>query len=143
MTETKDSKVLDTATIDDGWGADSEPPDVAVPAPGPAAKAEPAVAQAASSLPRSTPMVSSKPQPRLLSPVRQPPPVPPPARTGEAEAPPPEDDDIEFEADVVARDSMPTFQHPNPLEFDRDVDSEGQLRPLVPRPPRLPKIPKR
>lgn len=98
VTEPKEPEGLDTAAIDDGWGAE--------PAP--------------------------EPQPKKL----QAPPAPaaPPAA---AESPP--DDEIEFDADV-ARDSMPTIQHPNPLEFDHDPDAEAKRAPRVPRPPPLPKL---
>lgn len=117
MTEPKDSAGLDTEAIDDAWGDEQAPV--------------------------SAPMVPSKPVARALRAPRAPRPLPAPvpAPAGAADLPP--DDEIEFEADVVARDSMPTFQHPNPLEFDRDPDAEEKARPPVPKPPRLPKLPRR
>lgn len=99
-----DPKDLDA--IDDGWGEEPEPP-----------KPEPA-----KPAPKPVPKVQLK---HLGMPAQ-----PEPAAGGEA----PPDDDIEFEADAVARDSMPTFQHPNPLQFDLP-DS-----PRVPKPPPLPKF---
>lgn len=80
-----------------------------------------------------------EPEPELAKPAPRPVPkvqlkhLGKPAPPAAAAAPPP-DDDIEFEADAVARDSMPTFQHPNPLQFDLP-DS-----PRVPKPPPLPKF---
>jgi hypothetical protein len=74
-----------------------------------------------------------EPVPRPKKPKALAPQEPPSA----AEQPP--DDEIEFDADV-ARDSMPTIQHPNPLEFDRDPDAEAKRVPRVPKPPPLPKL---
>ncbi|MBI3204826.1 MAG: hypothetical protein IT377_12010 [Polyangiaceae bacterium] len=103
-----DPKDLDA--IDDGWGEAPEPakPEPARPAPKPVAKVQ-------------------------LKHLGKPAPPPP---TAPAESPP--DDDIEFEADAVARDSMPTFQHPNPLQFD-----QPDTTPRVPGPPPLPKFRKK
>jgi hypothetical protein len=76
--------------------------------------------------PPRAPATPVKAEPRALRP-------PPKPEAGAS------DDDIEFEADAVARDSMPTFQHPNPLQFDQDPDAEAKLRPRIPKPPPLPK----
>jgi len=73
--------------------------------------------------------------------ARAPKPVAPPPSPAAAELPP--DDEIEFDEDAVGRDSMPTFQHPNPLEFDHDPEAEARRRPKVPKPPPLPKLRRR
>lgn len=82
----------------------------------------------------AAPVAKAKPSPK--API----PLPAPAPPAPAELPP--DDEIEFEEDVVVRDSMPTFQHPNPLAFDHDPDAESKPRPAVPRAPRVPKLPR-
>ncbi|MCC6665249.1 MAG: hypothetical protein IT375_15970 [Polyangiaceae bacterium] len=107
MTDPKD---LDA--IDEGWGEDPEP-----------AKPESVKPEPAKPAPKPVPKVQLK---HLGKPA--------PAPLAAPAEPPPDDDDIEFEADAVARDSMPTFQHPNPLQFDLP-DS-----PRVPKPPPLPKF---
>lgn len=81
--------------------------------------------------PEPTPPRGAKSGSRALAPLPAP---PAPAEPGE----PPPDDEIEFEVDAVARDSMPTFVHPNPLAFDHDPDAEEL--PKVPKPPPLPKL---
>lgn len=139
VTEPKAPGGPELEAIDDGWGVDPEPkpkasPTEPAPAP-PAAKVEPRthspVAPQSRPLARRGEKAAPRPVPRPVQRPLGPAPEPPT---------PPPDDEIEFEADVVTRDSMPTFQHPNPLVFDRDPDADGAP---VPRPPRLPKIKRR
>ena len=118
---------LDTADIDGGWGEESEPIPPAKPA-----------------TPTPTPAPKPLAAPKPLTPLA-PRPVTPRAQKApkvtDPEAALPPDDEIEYEAEVVTRDSMPTFQHPNPLQFDMVPPSERS--PKVPKPPPLPKISKR
>lgn len=86
----------ETAEVDEGW-ADEEQP---VPAPAPEPKPIEAKPKARHSV---------KPLPPLVAPT-------PPLVL--------EEDQIEFEADSVARDSLPTLRHPNPLVFDRVPESQ-------------------
>lgn len=114
------SQETDTAAIDDGWGDEDE--SVGLPA-----RREPDKTQEAS--PRAKP--AAKPLP--------PPPVPPPAEVAKAAAAAADDfddDHIDFDdPSSISRDSIPTFQHPNPLMFDRPDSAQ----PTIPKPPLLPK----
>lgn len=109
---------LDTEEIDDAWGADAEP--AAPPKP----VKPPPVKPPAAALHQSVPVEKSRsPRSRRSSPGVD------------------EEDPIEFEGETVTRDSMPTFQHPNPLIYD--VPPDSQEPPQIPGPPPLPKLPKK
>lgn len=103
----------DTAEIDAGWGA-----------------AEPSAESAA--LPKPVAPPRPKPLP-VPSPLPQPP-------SGQADVTIEEDDPIEFEADSVSRDSMPTLPDANPLQYDVVPESE---RVTIPPAPRVPSLPRR
>ncbi len=120
MTEPKNDEGLDTAAIDDGWGDDD---------PGKYPEGHPELVPAESPAP-------ALPKP-VIEAVHKPVPRAPAAPLPSASAA--SDDDIEFEQDVIARDSMPTVQHPNPLQFDQDPDAKTR----VPKPPPLPKFRKK
>jgi hypothetical protein len=105
--------VADTTDIDDAWGEEEAPTESCPP---PAAAVE-----------------------KPLKPVAPPRPVtpaPPSQQTDVAI----EEDPIEFEADYVSRDSMPTLPDANPLQYDVVPESE---RVTIPPAPRLPALPRR
>lgn len=113
MTTGPKKPAIDTAAIDDGWDEVPEQP-------------EPLIA------PQSPPR-GSKPAPREARPVA---PVARPPLEVAGEEPP--RDDIEYDGEAVTRDSMPTFPHPNPLQYD--IVPPSQRNPKVPKPPPLPKF---
>jgi hypothetical protein len=113
----------DTTDIDEAWG--EEAPTESCPPPAP----EPAIDAAA---PRPLPKPVEPPRPL-------PSPSPPAPRSHQTDVTIEEDDPIEFEADYVSRDSMPTLPDANPLQYDVVPESERVTIPPAPRVPALPR----
>jgi hypothetical protein len=106
----------DTTDIDEAWG--EEAPTESCPPPAPEPTLEAAVP----------------------TPVARPLPSPPAPPSQQSDVTIDEDDPIEFEADYVSRDSMPTLPDANPLQYDVVPESE---RVTIPPAPRLPVMPRR
>ena len=104
----------DTTDIDEAWGEEAPTESCPPPAPEPPVEA---------TVPR---------------PVARPLPSPaPPSQQSDVTIE--EDDPIEFEADYVSRDSMPTLPDANPLQYDVVPESERVTIPPAPRVPALPR----
>lgn len=118
----------DTTDIDEAWN--DEGPTESFPAP-PLPEVLPVA---------EIPPVAAAPRP-LPKPIAPPRPIPsPPAPPSQqSDVTIEEDDPIEFEADYVSRDSMPTLPDANPLQYDVVPESERVTIPPAPRVPALPK----
>lgn len=121
----------DTTDIDEAWG--DEGPTESFPAP-PFPEEPPVAVPTVEAAPRPLPKPIAPPRP-LPSPLPSPP-APPSQQTDVTIE---EDDPIEFEADYVSRDSMPTLPDANPLQYDVVPESERVTIPPAPRVPALPK----
>jgi hypothetical protein len=101
----------DTTDIDEAWGEEEADTDAAPP---------------------PKPVAPPRPLPKPVVP-----PSPVPAASAPVDVTIEDDDPIEFEADYVSRDSMPTLPDANPLQYDVVPESERVTIPPAPRVPSL------